>query len=84
MQVIVNESPIRVGFKHIVPFETQCFIRKQDTLIATGFASCSDSDNFERAIGRKVSLSRALRNAGFDKITRRFIWEHYFEKAEKK
>ena len=42
-----------------------------------GLAYCSINDNFERAIGRKIALTRALKDAGFDKDTRTAIWKEY-------
>lgn len=72
----IGEVVIR--FNHLIPVETQCRIFKGEEQIATGFASCSEHDNYSREKGRKVSMSRALMHAGFPKETRQEIWNMYF------
>ena len=42
-----------------------------------GVAYCSEEDNFERAVGRKLALTRALRDSDFTKEERAMIWETY-------
>ena len=61
---------------------TSCSIVVPENLppVAIKFAYCSNKDNFCRAIGRKISLGRALIAAFPDKEDRRFIWEQYFKK----
>ena len=40
-------------------------------------AKCSDGDNFNKDTGRKLSLLRAMQNAGIPKKERKSIWEIY-------
>lgn len=40
-----------------------------------GVAVCSRGDNFDRKVGRKISLTRALKK--FDKSFRTMTWEQY-------
>lgn len=69
---------LRVHFRHEVPAYTQCWITERDTqqFVSKGFALCSSKDNFNREKGRKVSLSRALKN--FPKEKRTEVWTLYF------
>lgn len=45
--------------------------------LASGATECSSEDNFVEETGRKVSLTRALREAGFDRLERQVIWHAY-------
>ena len=45
-----------------------------------GEAWCSAEDQFNKETGRKIALTRALKNAGFDKPARSLFWEAYFKK----
>ena len=47
------------------------------TYCGVGVAGCSWDDNFCRDTGRKISLKRALRDAGISSSLRRKIWEEY-------
>jgi hypothetical protein len=51
-----------------------------DTTVAEGEAYLHPWDNFDRSIGRKLALARALRNAGVPKRTRQLVWDAYWEK----
>ena len=44
----------------------------------TGWAECSTKDRYNKEVGRKVSLKRALWNAHFEYEERKKIWEAYF------
>ncbi len=58
---------------------TECFIENENGIGASfGYAFCSSKDNFSRAVGRKVSLTEALKP--FSKDWRKAFWEKYFEK----
>jgi len=52
----------------------------KDRLIAEEEALCHDNDNFSRAVGRKISLARALALASADKEFRRTAWMAYFNR----
>jgi len=91
LSVKVDELEYDIGFKHWrydVPLNTcgstECRITVPDNALAVSFghAHCSIKDNFSRAIGRKVSLGRALIAAFPDKEDRRYVWEQYFLKQE--
>jgi len=47
-----------------------------------GWAECSVKDRYDKEIGRKVSLKRALFNAGFEYEDRKEIWGAYFQRKE--
>lgn len=54
------------------------------TLLAEGSTGCSVRDNFCKAIGRKLALTRALCSLGptLSKTDRAAIWEGYLRRAE--
>ena len=57
--------------------DTECLILQDDKIINRGSAFCSINDHFRRDTGRKISLARALKNAGVPKEARKVIWELY-------
>lgn len=70
-----NPDDIRFTECHLLG-ENKEFLLKEN-------AYCHENDNFSRAIGRKLSLTRMLKLAskmiGFDKIDRQLVWDKYFE-----
>lgn len=86
-----------ISFTHETRYErpdypnrfTRCYICKlpkedEDAeFVGYGEAHCHPNDNFCRATGRKIALSRAI-TAIPNKKTRKEIWEKYFEKVGKK
>ena len=57
---------------------TKCIIKdKEGNTIGVGYAVLSEKDQFSRKIGRKVSLSRALKSSNLDKMYRKGIWDLY-------
>ena len=57
---------------------TFCYITNGDGIMKIGHAYCSQSDNFDRKVGRKIALTRAVR--GLDKGLRTQIWNTYLGK----
>ena len=83
MKVATNHGIYIVKWKHENQDEngerkTHCFVRLADQKesVATGHAICSPEDNFNKQIGRKLSLSRALRN-WFTRDDRMYFWKEY-------
>ena len=73
LRVQTDNGEVRVDFVH-VRFRadedsesdshhaiTYCLVQNGDGSLRNGIALCSVRDNFDRAIGRKLSLTRALR-----------------------
>ena len=56
---------------------TECLLQYGDTLLDRGSAFCHPKDHFSRDAGRRLSLSRAMKNAGMAKEERTVIWELY-------
>uniref|UniRef100_A0A6M3LRG7 Uncharacterized protein n=1 Tax=viral metagenome TaxID=1070528 RepID=A0A6M3LRG7_9ZZZZ len=56
---------------------TECLLQNGDTLLNRGSAFCNVNDHFVRDKGRKLSLLRAMKNAGMSKEERKVIWELY-------
>lgn len=55
----------------------------QNLAFTFGSAFCSVEDNFNKAIGRKLALTRALEGSKFSKEERTAIWETYFDIVKK-
>lgn len=53
------------------------------TVLGYGTAECVPSDTFKKSTGRKISMLRALKSAGFDKNLRKKIWDVFFQQAKK-
>ena len=91
MLIIQTTPAIAVQFEHPVnpngTRSTVCRIYKDisgswaEKPCAVGTTTCSKSDNFNKAVGRKYALSRALLDNRhiFSKPTRKAIWETYRE-----
>ena len=43
---------------------TRCEIYYGDILVAVGYSFCSDRDNFNKKIGRRIAFQRAKHNGG--------------------
>ena len=89
MKLKAQNQEFEVRFKHdsfthsTKLRRTSCVIRDdRDVLVGAGFAQCSENDHFEKAIGRKVSFTRALKSANLPKEVRRELWKAYFEAIE--
>lgn len=52
------------------------------SVIGTGKAICDSRDRFEKRIGRKMALSRAIKD--LPKSERTSIWSAYFSKTNEK
>ncbi len=81
--VNLNNQTYRIGFGYNRPAdksqqETIAFIKNMDTdVVITGISRCSKRDNFEKEVGRKLALKRALESSPFNKEERSAIWEVY-------
>lgn len=72
-------------------YHTQCSLHEGKCVVKgcasqprllSGIAYCHPNDQFSKAAGRKVSLSRAI--AGLPRETRRMIWAAYFKQCPHK
>jgi len=73
---VVDPSAILYKFSHI----TECEVIIGDEVVY-GTSYCMRTDQFQKSVGRKLALTRALEN--LDKETRAKIWTAYFEKVKK-
>lgn len=79
MKVQLLGDTVKISFRHArgVWNYTYCSIRTSTgELIDEGAAKCVPSDNFSKALGRKKSLTRAIKY--WPKETRRKVWTQYF------
>ena len=81
---ITNDEP---GFENnpTTPYRgrTECIVAldKEGELLTEGESYCSIRDRFDKAVGRKVSLARAIE--GFDKELREEFWMKYIETSRR-
>jgi len=88
--MIATEIGIRIQFKHdrgprngegnrIITATTRCILLdSKDNDISVGSAFCLDGDQFNKEIGRRLALTRAVASSGLNKEDRRTIWNTYF------
>lgn len=58
---------------------TECHLRMDGQEKAwIGISRCDARDSFQKHVGRKISLTRALESAKLDRETRQDIWMEYF------
>ena len=74
---LINEKESRLP-------HTVCFIINNENEESIGCALCNPKDNYCRAIGRKLSLARAMKAAKLPKEERTVIWEIYRNSAPNK
>lgn len=57
---------------------TDCYVfeGEDEVPVIVGRGYCSSKDNFNRSVGRKVALTKALQS--FDKTYRAEVWNKYF------
>lgn len=93
MKVIVDNTELRVGFKHEefrdadgspswIHHRTTCTVwetvqDQEPQIIARGSADCCGLDNFKKETGRKIALSRAIAQLDLPKAERAEIWQQY-------
>jgi len=70
--------PEIAGTAHSIQAITSCVMLKDDKEYM-GMAFCSAEDNFSKNIGRKIALSRALKEAGFARKIKEQFWNEYFK-----
>lgn len=62
---------------------TRCTIRPQKNgahyvlAIGEGISACHPGDQFNKVIGRKLALARALKDAKLNKAERTAVWDAY-------
>jgi len=82
--VTINGKEYSVDFEYRNAFNRRgvvCVLRNGEMPLVEGLSVCHDHDNFSKYYGRKIALSRMLKNAFDDKEARTKIWNKYFEKS---
>lgn len=95
-KVKIGEDEYEVSFQHYVPSDTQrdnfhdpnifretfgtvCYIEKPEYII-TGISDLSIKDNYNRNVGRKVSLTKALKELfPNEPEQRKLFWDAYYK-----
>ena len=57
-------------------------LRPEVTLIADGLAKCAAGDNFQKKVGRKIALTRALQKTDLSKEQRMLVWMGYLTRND--
>jgi len=85
-KVQYKESEFNVSFQHptsdgeTVRRGTVCTVEGPEGAVI-GISICHPEDNFDRSVGRKRALTRAL--APFEKEFRTAVWSEYFRRHNK-
>ncbi len=87
--VELDGKPVRISFKHArtpggtlgsaLGISAMTYCKFDDRIMGT--ALCSTLDNFNRNMGRKIALQRAIKDLPKDQ--RKLIWSAYHEKRGK-
>jgi hypothetical protein len=77
MKVPLGERTLDIRWHHINPLGTSCDIRENGETVAVGFSTRHPRDQFCRATGRKVSLTKALADSGLSRDERAQVWREY-------
>lgn len=81
-KVQIDEDEYEITFRHFSKTShspgTSCFIQK-GAFIRIGETILHPKDNYNRNIGRKMSMARALKEGFFTKEQRTLFWDKYFE-----
>jgi len=68
---------LQIKWRYAKPM-TACFITNgSGSFIAGSRCVCAETDHFCKDTGRKISLTRALKEANMPKEERKVIWELY-------
>jgi hypothetical protein len=88
----VDDLAIKFSFRHIhnCGFEvrpgkiiddvTSCRL-EVNGVMTKGIAACLQGDKFEKEVGRKLSLTRALSESGLVRSVRKHVWNTYFNRG---
>lgn len=76
--IIINDEDSRRASSKSYTGTTRCFFQRGDDVILESVAYCSESDKFNKSVGRKVSLTKALKQFS-DKDFRKEVWKSYFD-----
>jgi len=63
--------------KVMQPYAISIALSKDNTEIARGVAICHDKDQFNKEVGRKKALRRAISEISLSKDERKAIWDDY-------
>lgn len=76
-----NGDKLRIYFRYDGNVVTTCILEDALGILMTAEAICAPQDQFNKAIGRKVALTKALKNLGpaITKDERREIWDDFLE-----
>ncbi len=81
MKVTIGDITYKIAFQH-KPTQTLCLIHSEPpTIQVSGFTQVHPNDTYCKETGRKLSLARALANAGFTREERKLFWAAYRYRA---
>ncbi len=85
-KVQIDEDKYEVTFRHFNRNNcgnrhpgTDCYIKEGSKPYWYGVTELHPRDTYNRNVGRKMSLARALKEGNFRKSDRILFWDKYFE-----
>jgi len=83
MKVLIDNKLYAIKWNHGLVkkgMTTHCYLRDNDgKMVSLGIAKCGKKDNFCKETGRKISLTRAIKE--FPKEIRRDFWKCYLNRG---
>jgi hypothetical protein len=81
MILTINDEVLVVKFRHQTTEEnrhSECTITTQaGAFVGKGYAKCHPKDNFNKEIGRRKSMEKAMEDASLSKEDRAVMWSNY-------
>jgi hypothetical protein len=74
---------IKLDFRHNTEQKVTACILTNGEQEFVGYARCSESDSFDRKIGRKLALVRVLKDCNLNREERTKIWQTLRERGVK-
>lgn len=80
--VDLDGKKLKIDFEYEANNETYCIMKDHnDDIVSVGKAVCISPDNFEKYIGRRVSMTHMLKFSNLNKPARKKCWDGYFKKS---
>ena len=78
MKTTIANVDYYISFEHVISKGTNCTITKAGFIpFSSGETFLSVKDKYDKEVGRKLSLARALKNTNFTKEQRKQVWNTY-------
>jgi hypothetical protein len=76
VKVAIGDDVYNVTLWHdLEQHSTTCVITVEGDPVSVGFANAHPNDPFNKAVGRRLALARALESGNFSRDDRRAFWQ---------